>query len=234
MHRLWLGCNIWNALFLVAAAWMGWAGSPHHVRVSIFTAVFTCLVQCGIIALFLGAAKLTKEHVGRFNMPLRLIDQLNSVYHRLIPMAAVGATWVAAAAIAGGLSHVGGIPLWIHSLLATGAFLYLIAIIIPEYRLLSKMHDVISQVEGLLPAQGSAGPVLPHPGYHPDRIVLDRAGRAKALLYLGLSLPLPYLGYTYISGHDISYLLIPTAVSTLLCLAGAAHQFAASRRRHQG
>jgi hypothetical protein len=61
-------------------------------------------------------------------------------------------------------------------------------------------------------------------------VVLDRAGRAKALLYVGLTLPLPYLGYTFISGHDVSFLLVPTLVLTVVCLGAAMHQHLASKR----
>ena len=55
MHRLFLGCNLWNALFLTAAVYLGMTASPHHARVAVFAALFACLVQCGAIALFLAA-----------------------------------------------------------------------------------------------------------------------------------------------------------------------------------
>ncbi len=230
MHRLFLGLNLWSALFLTAAAGLGWSGSTLHVRVAVFAAVFSCLVQCGVIALFLGAAKLAKEHVGRFNMPLSLIDRVNHVYHRLFPMAAAGTMLVAAAAIVGGQADLGRLPVWAHHLLAVAAWLHLLAVIPLEYRLQGRMHGVIADIERLLPAPEEAPHVAPHPRYQPDRVVLDRTGRARALLYVGLTLPLPYLGYTFISGRDVSFLLLPTIVATAACLAGAAHQFAAARR----
>lgn len=234
MHRLFLGCNLWNALFLTAAAYLGASGSPLHARVSVFAAVFSCLVQCGAIALFLGAARLTREHVGRFNMPLSLIDRLNHVYHRLMPMAAVGAAMMAAAAVLGGAAHLGVVPVWMHAAPAAVASLYLLAIIPFEYRLQARLHVIIGDVERLLPPPEQIPTTASRPGYSPDQVVLDRAGRAKALLYIGLTLPVPYLGYTFISGHDVSYLLVPTVVLTAACLGGAARLRLTSRRGRQG
>lgn len=234
MHRLFLGCNLWSALFLTAAALLGRAGSPWHVRVSIFAAFFACLVQCGAVALFLGAAKLVKEHVGRFNMPLAIIDRLNGVYHRLIPAAAIGATLAAAASVAGGLAHVDRAPVWTHATLAVAAWLYLIAVIPIEFRLQGKLHGIITDVERLLPAPAEIPSAPTLPGYRPDQVVLDRAGRARALLYIGLTIPLPYLGYTFISGHDLSYLMLPSAILSAGCLGWAAREYRGARRGHQG
>jgi len=230
MHRLFLGCNLWSALFLTASAWLSAVGSAWHTRVSIFAAVFACLVQSGVIALFLGAAKLTKEHVGRFDMPQDLIVRVNAIYRRLFPMAAVGVALTATAAILGGSAHLGGVPMWMHVAPAVIAYLYLLAVIPLEYRLQSRMHGVILDVERLLPAPEAIPTVPPRPGYRPDRVVLDRAGRARALLYLGLTLPLPYLGYTFISGRNVSFLLVPTVALTVACLAAAARHMLKVRR----
>ncbi|HZI95320.1 MAG TPA: hypothetical protein VFE84_13830 [Patescibacteria group bacterium] len=230
MHRLFLGCNLWNALFLLSAAYLGITGSPQHARVSIFASVFACLVQSAVIALFIGAAKLTKEHVGRFDMPASLIGRVNRIYHRLFPMAAIGVALTAAASILGGAAHLGRVPMWLHVAPAAAAALYLIAIIPFEYVLQARMHEVILDVEKLLPPADQISAAPSRPGYRPDEVVLDRAGRAKALLYVGLTLPLPYLGYTFISGHDVSFLLVPTVVLTVACLGAAVHQHLASRR----
>ncbi len=229
MHRLFLGCNLWNALFLTAAVWLGLSGSRHHVRVSVFAAVFACMIQSGIIALFLGAAKLAKEHVGRFNMPLDLIGRINEVYHKLIPIAAIGTVWMATAAIVGGLSDLQRVPALAHGALAFGVYLYLMVIIPVEYRLQSKLHGVLQDIERLVPPAEEHAAAPSHPLYNPDRIVMDSAGRARALLYIGLTLPLPYLGYTFIAGRDMSLFLIPTILLTLICLAASAHQFRSAR-----
>lgn len=233
MHRLFLGCNLWSSLFLTAAVVSGWSGATYHVRLAIFGAVFACLVQSGVIALFLGAAKLAKEHVGRFNMPLAIIERINEVYHRLFPMAAVGAALTAAAAILGGLAHVGRVAGWAHGTLATGAWLYLLGVIPLEFKLQSRMHGVILEVERHMPASEEAADARPHPDYRPDNVVLDRAGRAKALLYIGLTIPMPYLGYTFIVGRDVSFLLIPTVLLTAACLGAAWHQHRAARHENQ-
>jgi len=230
MHRLFLGCNLWSALFLTASAWSSVSGSAWHTRISIFAAVFACLVQSGVIALFLGAAKLTKEHVGRFDMPQELIARVNAIYHRLFPMAAASVAITAAAAILGGSAHLGSVPMWLHVAPAVIAYAYLLAVIPLEYRLQSRMHGIILDVEKLLPAPEAIASAPARPGYQPDKVVFDRTGRAKALLYLGLTLPMPYLGYTYISGSDVSFLLVPTVALTAACLAAAAHQMLKARR----
>ena len=214
---------------MTGAAVLGWTGSPWHLRIAIFAAVFACLVQSGVVALFLGAAKLIKEHVGRFSMPLSFIDRLNEVYHRLIPMAAFGVSITAAASILGGAAHLGSAPMWLHIALATTAWLYLLAIIPFEYRLHARVHRLVTDVERCLPPPGQTDLVTPLPGYRPDQVVLDRTGRARALLYVGLTIPLPYLGYTFISGHEVSWLILPTIVLTTGCLAGSAHQYRGAR-----
>jgi hypothetical protein len=64
--------------------------------------------------------------------------------------------------------------------------------------------------------------------------VLDRIGRARAFLYVGLTAPLPYLGYTFIAGRDVSFLLLPTAALTLLLLGMALRLFRRARREQDG
>ncbi|HKY33601.1 MAG TPA: hypothetical protein VJV23_13810 [Candidatus Polarisedimenticolia bacterium] len=231
MHRLFFGLNLWSAVFLIGSALLGWAGSRHHTRAALFASVFACLVQCGVIALFLGAAKLTKEHVWRFNMPLTLIDRVNDVYHRIVPAAAIGACLSAGAALSGGLADVGRLPGWSHHLLAVAALAYLLAVIPVERRLHARMHAVILDVERLLPPPEQAAGAPAHPAYRPDRVVLDRTGRARALVFVGLTLPLPWLGYTYISGREVAFLFLPSVAGAVVCLALAVQQHRASGRR---
>jgi len=219
VHRLFLGLNLWGGGFLVAAALAGWSGWPHHVRLGVFTTVFACLVQSGVVALFLGAAKLIKEHVGRFGMPLSFIDRLNVSYHRLVPMASISVVLTAAQAIAGGLADVGRAPGWLHHLLAIAATVFYIAIIPFQYRHHRSIHGIVTDVEKRLPATDAAATA--HPGYKPDQVVLDRIGRARALLYIGLTIPMPYLGYTFIVGSDVSFLLLPTIVLTAVLLGAS-------------
>lgn len=228
MKRLFLGLNLWGSLFLAAAAVAARAGSPHHVRIGVFAAVFACLVQSGVIALFLGAAKLLKEHIGRFGMPLSFIDRLNEVYHPLLRTASMSVVLIASAAIAGGLHDVGRAPRWLHVLPALVATVWFMAAIPIEYRLHAKVHDLVIDVERRLPRDGQEPAA--HPGYRPDEVVLDRTGRARALLYIGLTVPLPYLGYTFIVGRDVAFLLLPTLVLTPLLLGLSWRQFRLARR----
>ncbi len=230
MHRLFLGLNIWNVLLLSAALVLGWIRSPFHVRFGILAAVFCCLVQSGMVALFIGAAKLIKEHVGRFNMPLSLIDRLNAIYHRLLFRAATATSLMAGAAILGGVADTGRLPMPVHLGAAALAYLFVVVTAPQEHRLLVRLHGIVTDVEKHLPAPDAAGAMEPHPRYRPDQVVLDARGRARALCYIGVTLPLPWLGYTFIAGRNVSALLLPTIMMTLLCFVGAAHQFRAARR----
>ncbi len=230
MKRLFLGLNLWGACFLLAAAIAGFSGSRHHVRIGVFAAVFACLVQSGVIALFLGAAKLIKEHVGRFGMPLAFIDRLNEVYHPLLRCAAFAVVLMATAAIVGGLADVDRAPGWLHLVLAIGATAWFLAGIPIEFRLHAKVHALLVDVERRLPREGEDARGLAHPGYRPDEVVLDRTGKARALLYIGLTIPLPYLGYTFIVGRDVSFLLLPTLVLTPLLIGMSLRMFRSARR----
>jgi len=232
VHRLFLGLNLWGGAFLVAAAVSGWVGWSHHVRLGILATVLACLIQSGVVALFLGAAKLIKEHVGHFGMPLSLIDRLNASYHRLVPMAAISVMATATAAIVGGLADVGRAPGWLHHLLSVGATIFYIAIIPLQYRHHRSIHGIVTDVERLLPA--AAEEAKAHPGYKPDQVILDRIGRARAFLYIGLSVPMPYLGYTFIVGSDVSYLLLPTVVLTIALLGMSFRLYRLARREQDG
>lgn len=231
MHRLFLGLNLWGGAFLVASAVTGWAGWSHHVRLGILATVLACLIQSGVVALFLGAAKLIKEHVGAFGMPLAFIDRLNASYHRLVPMASLSVTATATTAIVGGLVDVGRAPGWLHHLLSAGATAFYLAIIPLEYRHHRSIHAIVTDVERLLPK--TAEEARAHPGYKPDRVILDRIGRARALLYIGLTVPMPFLGYTFIAGSDVSFLLVPTVVVTAALLAASFRFYRLARRERE-
>ena len=147
MHRLFLGLNVWNVLLLCAALVLGWVRSPHHVRFGILAAVFCCLVQSGMVALFIGAAKLIKEHVGHFNMPLTLIDRLNAVYHKLLFTGATATTLMAAAAILGGVADTGQVPMPVHLAAAVLAFGFVLGTAPWEHRLLTRLHGYLRHLQ---------------------------------------------------------------------------------------
>ena len=230
MYLLILGCNIWVIFLLTASAWLGFTGSSRHLLVSLFAAVFTALVHGGGVALFLGGGKLVKEHIGRFNMPLTILDRLNVIYGALIPMAMLGAASMPVVGVVGGLAGNGYVPRWTHWVLAVVAYAYNLWLVPHEYRWLKRFHGVVREVDAHVPPPEALPSVQPHPGYRPDQIVLDAHGRARALLYIGLTVPVPYLGYRFIVGLPVGWLLIPTILGTVLCLGSSVYYYRRARR----
>jgi hypothetical protein len=230
VYLLVLGCNVWLVLLLTLSGWLGISGSRWHLLVSLFAAVFTALVHGGTVALFLGGGKLVKEHIGRFNMPMEILDRLNRIYAALIPRAILGATTMPVVGVVGGLAGTGYLPLWTHWTLAAAAYLYLLWLPLHEYRWLKRFHGIVREVDRRLPPDGAMEEAAPHPDYRPDEVVLDARGRARALLYIGLTIPVPYLGYHFIVGLRVAWLLVPTVLLTALCLGSSAYYYRRARR----
>lgn len=230
MYRLILGCNVWNVLLLAVSAWLGLTGARGHVVVSLFAAVFSAAVHGGGVALFMGGGKLVKEHVGRFHLPLDIIERLNVVYHAHIPKAILAAASMPVVGVLGGLVGIGKLPGWLHGGLGIAALAYQVWLVPYQYRWLKRFHGIVQEVERRLPPDEELATTAPHPGYRPDEVVLDARGRARALLFIGLSLPALFVGYAYIAGFPVRWLLIPTVIGTLACLAGALHYHRRSGR----
>src|SRR5262245_7320392 len=110
MYLLNLGLNLWNVLLLTASLVLGFAGSRWHVTVALFAAVLCALVHGGSVALLIGGGKLVKEHVGRFHMPLAILDRLNEVYAAFTHKAILGAASMPIVGVLGGLVGTGTAP----------------------------------------------------------------------------------------------------------------------------
>ncbi|TDI14132.1 MAG: hypothetical protein E2P04_01435 [Acidobacteria bacterium] len=230
MYRLILGCNIWNILLLSISAVLGLTGSRWHVTASLFATIFSAMVHGGGAALFMGGSKLIKEHVGRFNMPLAIIDRLNVVYHAYMPRTIAAGASMPTVGVLGGLVGIGMLPGWTHGGLSLAALLYQIWMVPYQYRWLKRFHDVVKEVEANLPPSGEMEATEPHPDYQPDVVVLDARGKARALVFIGLSVPFAFVGYFFISGFRLGWMTIPVAVGTVACLAGALHYHRAASR----
>jgi len=230
MYLLNLGLNLWNVLLLTASLVLGFTGSPWHVRVALLAAVVAALVHGGSVALLLGGSKLVKEHVGRFNLPLRILDRLNEVYKAFVPKAILGAATMPVVGVIGGLVGTGVLPRGAHWGLGLAAYAYNLWLVPHEYRTLERFHRIVLEVSRHLPSQEAMESAVPHPGYIPDQVVLDLRGKAKALLFIGLTLPLAYLGYRYISGFAIGWLALPALAATAACLGGSLACYLRARR----
>jgi hypothetical protein len=223
MYRLITGCNLWNILLLAISAVLGLTGSAWHVMFGLFAAVFSALIHGGGAALFMGGSKLIKEHVGRFNMPLSILDRLNAVYHGYMPRTIVAAASMPTVGILGGLVGVGMMPRAVHSSLSVIALLYQVWMVPRQYRWLKTFHELVREVERELPATEELDQAEPHPNYEADVVVLDARGKARALLFIGLSVPFAFVGYFFVSGFRLGWMMVPVAVATVACLAGAWH-----------
>jgi hypothetical protein len=223
MYRLILGCNIWNILLLSVSAALGLTGSRWHVLASLFAAIFSAMVHGGGAALFMGGSKLIKEHVGRFNMPLSILDRLNVIYHAFMVKTILAGASMPTVGVLGGLVGIGLFPGWVHGGLALLALLYQIWMVPNQYRWLKRFHGVVQEVEANLPSSEKLEGTEPHPDYEPDLVVLDARGKARALLFIGLSVPFAFIGYFFVSGFSLGWMSIPVAVATVACLAGALH-----------
>lgn len=230
MYRLILGCNIWNILLLGISAALGLTGSRWHVMVSLFAALFSAMVHGGGAALFMGGSKLIKEHVGRFHMPVSIIDRLNVVLHAYMPKTLAAAASMPTVGVLGGLAGIGWFPGWAHGGLSLAALLYQIWMVPHQYRWLKRFHGLIQEVEANLPPSEELEETEPHPGYTPDLVVLDARGKARALLFIGLSIPFAFVGYFLVSGFSLGWMTIPVAMGTVACLAGALHYHRAAGR----
>lgn len=230
MYRLILGCNIWNILLLSISAVLGLTGSRWHVTASLFATIFSAMVHGGGAALFMGGSKLIKEHVGRFNMPLAIIDRLNVVYHAYMPRTIAAGASMPTVGVLGGLVGIGMLPGWTHGGLSLAALLYQIWMVPYQYRWLKRFHGVVKEVEANLPPAGEMEATEPHPDYQPDVVVLDARGKARALVFIGLSVPFAFVGYFFVSGFRLGWMTIPVAVGTVACLAGALHYHRAASR----
>ncbi len=230
MYRLILGCNVWNILLLSISAALGLTGSRWHVMAALFATIFSAMVHGGGAALFMGGSKLIKEHVGRFNMPLSIIDRLNVVYHAYMPKTIAAGASMPAVGVLGGLVGIGLFPGWAHGGLSLAALLYQIWMVPYQYRWLKRFHGVVKEVETSLPPSEKMEETEPHPDYEPDVVVLDARGKARALLFIGLSLPFAFVGYFFVSGFGLGWMTIPVAVGTVACLAGALHYHRAASR----
>ena len=232
MYLLILGCNVWSILLLTASLWLGFAGTSRiHILVSLFAALFSALVHGGGVALFLGAGKLIKEHIGRFNMPGEILDELNVVYRQFIPKAILGAWTMPLVGVIGGLAGQGWVPRWLHWGLGIAGYGYLLWLVPHEYRWLKRFHRIVRTVSARVPDEDKLEATEPHPAHEPDQpSPMDARARARALLYVGLTVPVPYLGYRFIVGFQVGTLfLIASVVGAAVCLSGSLFYYRRAR-----
>lgn len=223
MYRLIFGCNLWNILLLSTSVVLGFTGSRWHVMLALFATLFSALVHGGGAALFMGGSKLIKEHVGRFNMPLSIMDRLNVAYDAYMPKTLLAGASMPTVAVLGGLVGIGRFPGWAHGGLSLATLLFQIWMVPHQYRWLKRFHEVVKEVEAALPPSEKLQETEPHPDYKADVVVLDARGKARALLFIGLSIPFTFVGYFFVSGFRLGWMTIPVVVTTVGCLTAAWH-----------
>jgi hypothetical protein len=221
MHFVLIGINLWAALFLLLALWLGWRLDPLHLRFGVFAASFATLAQCLMLALFMGTAKLVKKHVGLYLLPAALIDRLNRNFFRLLPLTLLGASWFIAAGVIGAMQGSGWIEARIHGPLALAGTIVFAALLPFELRVLRAQHRLLAEMEALLPPR-PAGAAPSYPGVDPERPHLTW-GKVRAVLWIvGLMGWLPLLSVSFMRMAWATDMLAPTLAVCLPCLIAAA------------
>ena len=81
MQRTFSYLNGFNFVFLLTAIALGYLGHPKHVLVGLLADLSAIFAFCLALAIFVGLAKYIKEHVGRYELDVVVIDRLNGIFH---------------------------------------------------------------------------------------------------------------------------------------------------------
>lgn len=153
MNRIFFGLAIWNALFLAAAAVLGFMSGDMvfaHTFVGLFAAVFSCLVHCIVMGHLIGAGKAIKENAAKLDDPDRFQRPNRRLKMEVFPLATFAPLATVVAAILGGGVGADVLPSWLHLGTAAVAVVLNLAAYPAEYRGLKRTNDLIGQINALL------------------------------------------------------------------------------------
>ncbi len=221
MHRIFLTINICNALFLCAALVLGYLRHPQHMLVALFANVSAIFAFSLAMALFMGVAKLIKEHVGRYDLDSEIIARLNAIYHPLLTLVLIATSVLVAVGLLGALLGAGWVPVWLHGVTGLGALLMQVYGTARVYKLQTGLHHLVDEVARLVPATqvpGSPAEGNAKPGFVADELDWQRRGtRGRAFLGIGVSVPL-IAAYVHIVLFPLGYLWIPVGLAAGLLI----------------
>jgi len=157
VRRLFSCLNAFSLALLVVAAMFGYFRQPQHMVIGLFADLGAVFALCLSLALFIGAAKLVKEHVGRYNLDLELVERLNRIYHPFLATVLVCTGLLVVVGVLGGALLVYPRLGTVHGVLAVlGILAYGIgALRISRFQ--ARLSDIVSEVEDRVPESESPG-----------------------------------------------------------------------------
>ena len=215
MQRIFSYLNGFNFVFLLTAITLGYLGHPKHVLVGLFADLSAIFAFCLALAIFVGLAKYIKEHVGRYDLNLAVIDRLNGIFHPFFTTVLGCCGLLVVVGILGGtllehsyLARIHGI-LAIISVVGYGVGAFRIHRFQADLsRLLAEIADDVpeTQTPGV-PAEGRA-----KEGFVPDVVDWNRRStRGRAWLASGVTLLVVML-HIEIAIKSLGWLWLPIAL----------------------
>ena len=215
MQRIFSYLNGFNFVFLLTAITLGYLRHPKHMLVGLLADLSAIFAFCLALAIFVGLAKYIKEHVGRYDLDLAVIDRLNGIFHPFLMTVLTCAGLLVVLGILGGALLEHGRLARIHGILAiislvgygVGAFRI--------HRFHGDLSTLLAEIAEELPETHTPG--VPAEGRAKDGFVPDvvdwsrRSTRGKAWLASGVTLPLVML-HIEIAITSLSWFWLPIAL----------------------
>ncbi len=225
MHRTFLTLNLFNLVFVLTAVVLGYMHHPQHMLVGLLADLSAIFAFSLAMALFMGVAKLVKQHVGRYDLDTSVIERLNSVYHPLLAAVLIVTSGLVVVGLLGAVLATGWVTPSIHGAVAVAAVCLQIWGTHRVYGLQSRLHvlvDEVSQQVPVSPVPGSPAAGEAKPGFVPDELDWQRQG-TKGRAFLGAGASLPLVGaYIHIVMLPLGLVWIPLGLfSALLIGVGA-------------
>jgi hypothetical protein len=189
------------ALVLPALLWAagtGALGSPSHVGVGLFAAVFAALAHSLLILFMIVTGRVLREAMRARPLGPEFLSELNAFFERkaAYPAALFGVLAVVAAAVLGYAHRGFGIPPWVHWCAGILALVFNVWAIAVEHRALRDNQVLVDRVAAELDRidrERAEDPAAPPPADEP-RPDAAAVGRFGAVLAVGAWLPYLYWG----------------------------------------
>jgi hypothetical protein len=112
------GLALTAALLLLASAWTGLTGSPHHLAVGLAGSIATVAAHSLLILFMIVSGRILREAMRARSLDGAFLGELNRFFERraAYPAALFAVLLTAAAAVLGYGQHAFGMPPWVHPL----------------------------------------------------------------------------------------------------------------------
>lgn len=137
---------------LVWTAWTGASGSPSHLGVGLFGAVFTVAAHSLLILFMIVTGRVLKEAMRARPLPPQFLDELNTFFAKktAYPVALLAVLSIVAAAVLGYAHRGFGVSPVVHWTLGIAALVFNLFAIPLEYRALLANQDLLDRAAGEL------------------------------------------------------------------------------------